>query len=162
MKGRKPKPTAIKDLQGNPGKRAKNHAEPVFSPSEGACPPWLSARAREEWGIVSAELKTLGMLQRVDAASLASYCQSVANVEAAQAEIDEHGLVIEDAMGKRIKNPAFNIQKEAMLLIQKFASEYGFTPAARARIKAPTVQKETDPLAEYLPAGDGVIGKIGA
>jgi P27 family predicted phage terminase small subunit len=166
MRGRKPKPTSVKKLTGNPGRRPLPDAEPKYAPSAGDCPLWLSERAREEWQILSAELKTLGMLARVDAASLASYCQAVAAVEQAQVDIDKHGLVLSQYDGngneRRVKNPAWNVQKDAMLLIQKFASEYGFTPAARARVKAPNVQKEDDPLGDFLNGESSVLAKIGA
>lgn len=33
--GRRPKPTARKELAGNPGKRALNKEEPVFTPIKG-------------------------------------------------------------------------------------------------------------------------------
>ena len=41
MAGRKPKPTAVKKLEGNPGKRKLNTKEP--NPGKGMpdCPAWL-------------------------------------------------------------------------------------------------------------------------
>lgn len=40
--GRRPKPTARKELAGNPGKRALNKEEPVFTPIKGvAAPEWF-------------------------------------------------------------------------------------------------------------------------
>ena len=41
MVGRKPKPTAIKKLEGNPGKRKLNSKEPVPEKGMSACPDWL-------------------------------------------------------------------------------------------------------------------------
>ena len=41
--GRRPKPTARKALAGNPGKRALNKDEPVFTPIKGVEPPeWFA------------------------------------------------------------------------------------------------------------------------
>lgn len=41
--GRRPKPTARKELAGNPGKRALNKEEPVFTPINGVSPPdWFN------------------------------------------------------------------------------------------------------------------------
>ena len=46
-RGRKPKPTALKRLGGNAGKRALNKNEPTFTPLIGvACPEWL---AEDQW-----------------------------------------------------------------------------------------------------------------
>ena len=38
MAGRKPKPTAVKKLEGNPGKRKLNTKEPVPAKGMPACP----------------------------------------------------------------------------------------------------------------------------
>ena len=41
MAGRKPKPTAVKKLEGNPGKRKLNKKEPVPAKGMPECPDWL-------------------------------------------------------------------------------------------------------------------------
>lgn len=41
MAGRKPKPTAIKKLEGNPGKRKLNTKEPAPVKGMPTCPEWL-------------------------------------------------------------------------------------------------------------------------
>ena len=41
MAGRKPKPTAQKKLEGNPGKRKLNTKEPVPGKGMPDCPKWL-------------------------------------------------------------------------------------------------------------------------
>lgn len=41
MAGRKPKPTALKKLEGNPGKRKLNTKEPVPAKGMPDCPVWL-------------------------------------------------------------------------------------------------------------------------
>ena len=40
--GRPPKPTYLKVLEGNPGKRPLNENEPKPKPSAPKCPAWLS------------------------------------------------------------------------------------------------------------------------
>lgn len=40
-RGRKPKPTAIKELEGNPGKRPLNANEPRPERKAPRCPAWL-------------------------------------------------------------------------------------------------------------------------
>ena len=39
--GRKPKPTAVKALEGNPGKRSLNTGEPKPEKKAPRCPAWL-------------------------------------------------------------------------------------------------------------------------
>ena len=48
-RGRKPTPTAIKELEGNPGKRALNDREPKPQKKAPACPKWLEDEAKKEW-----------------------------------------------------------------------------------------------------------------
>ena len=49
MAGRKPKPTAIKELEGNPGKRKLNKKEPKPDKEMPVCPEWLLPEAKAEW-----------------------------------------------------------------------------------------------------------------
>ena len=48
-RGRKPKPTALKVLEGNPGKRPLNDREPVPPKGTLKCPAWLLPEAKKEW-----------------------------------------------------------------------------------------------------------------
>jgi phage terminase small subunit len=49
MRGRRPKPTRMKILTGNPGKRRLNENEPKPEPSVPDCPSELGPVARQEW-----------------------------------------------------------------------------------------------------------------
>ena len=49
MRGRRPKPTHLKLITGNPGKRAINLREPKPVPKMPEPPTALSAEARQEW-----------------------------------------------------------------------------------------------------------------
>ena len=48
MAGRKPKPAAVKKLEGNPGKRKLNTKEPIPAKGMPACPDWLMPEAKKE------------------------------------------------------------------------------------------------------------------
>lgn len=65
--GRRPKPTARKALAGNPGKRALNKDEPVFTPIKGVEPPeWFAEEdlplATIMWQLTTKELCGQGLL----------------------------------------------------------------------------------------------------
>lgn len=94
IKGRKPKPTAIKLLEGNPGKRPLNKSEP--KPKKGApkCPAWLLPEAKKEWKRMAEQLELLGLLTAVDMTAFAGYCQSYARWKVAEEFITKHGLYI--------------------------------------------------------------------
>lgn len=66
MSGPPRKPTAWRRMEGNRGKKAWNHAEPV--PPEGVpdCPEHLSDEARAEWHRLVETLTTMGVITIVD------------------------------------------------------------------------------------------------
>jgi DNA modification methylase len=66
MRGRRPKPSRIKALTGNPGKRPLNAHEPRPVPALPECPPELSPAGRQEWGRLSAELSKLNLITHLD------------------------------------------------------------------------------------------------
>lgn len=61
-RGRKPKPTAIKELEGNPGKRPLNANEPRPERKAPRCPAWLDTEAKREWRRMGKVLEQMGML----------------------------------------------------------------------------------------------------
>lgn len=78
MAGRKAKPTALKLVTGNPGKRPLNENEPKPSsaPAPPAPPRHLTKEARAEWARVCRELWLCGLLSTLDTSVLAAYCDS--------------------------------------------------------------------------------------
>ena len=78
MAGRKPKPTAVKKLEGNPGKRKLNTKEPVPAKGMPDCPEWLLPEAKKEWERLADLMNQMGVLTEVDMAAFAAYCQSYA------------------------------------------------------------------------------------
>ena len=68
QRGRKPKPTAVKVLEGNPGKRSLNTAEPKPEKKAPRCPSWLEDEAKKEWKRMSKQLEQLGILTEIDMA----------------------------------------------------------------------------------------------
>ena len=78
MAVRKPKPTAIKELEGNPGKRKLNNKEPKPDKGMTVCSEWLLPEAKAEWKRLSEKLNQMGVLTKVDMAAFAAYCQSYA------------------------------------------------------------------------------------
>jgi len=59
MRGRRPKPTRLKVLIGNPGKRPLNSNEPHPEVALPDCPPELGPVARQEWERMTAQLAPL-------------------------------------------------------------------------------------------------------
>lgn len=75
-RGRPPKPTGIKGLEGNPGKRPLNKNGPKPKKIAPKCPAWLLPDAKKEWRRLSKELETIRLLTGVDMDAFAGYCQA--------------------------------------------------------------------------------------
>jgi P27 family predicted phage terminase small subunit len=134
MAGRKPKPTAIKEMLGNPGKRPLNEGEPKPT-GVPKCPrQFLSPLARKEWKRIAKELAPLGLLTNVDRSAMAIYCAAWARWTEAHENIVKFGEVIKTHNGNPIQNPYRAIANRAEETILKVAAEFGMTPSARSRI----------------------------
>ena len=112
MAGRKPKPTALKKLEGNPGKRKLNAKEPMPGKGMPDCPKWLLPEAKEEWKRLCQKLSEMGVLTEIDLAAFAAYCQSFARWKQAQEHIDSEGSTFETEKGYQQQTPWVGIAKD--------------------------------------------------
>ena len=138
MRGRKPKPTRLKVLTGNPGKRALNHDEPRPEPPVPECPPELSERAQAEWNRLRGEPATLRVLTNLDRAALAAYCGAYALWAEATEAIQKFGAMVKSPTGYPIQSPYVSIANRQAEIMIRIAGEFGFTPASRSRIATPS------------------------
>ena len=136
-------PTQIKKAKGNPGGRPLPENEPMPRSGAPTPPKELSAEALEEWRSVVPALDEIGMLSRVDAASLSAYCAAVGTFRRAEAVIAEHGEVITTPNGCAQTSPWVSIRKNAIDVIKVFSREYGLTPSARSSMSLPTKKKDS-------------------
>ena len=143
MKGRKPKPTALKDLAGNPGKRAKNQHEaqpPRVIPN---CPSHLNDEAKKEWHRIVKDLHQAGLFTKVDRPALAAYCQAYGRWVMAEEKLDTlASMVDETPNGMQVQSVYLQIANKSMEQMRKFLVEFGMTPSARSRV---TVQQPEKP-----------------
>lgn len=141
--GRPPKPTALKLVEGNKGKRAINSSEPDPAYLNDLTPPaWLSPAAAEVWNEVAPKLRAAKVLTELDVQALAMGCVAIAQYrrsvgqvgdDLVKAQHKETDLGEPVAVGEHV-NPWLIVQsmtyKQAMGIFQQF----GLTPAARSRI----------------------------
>jgi len=139
QRGRKPKPTAVKVLEGNPGKRSLNTAE-----------------AKKEWKRMSKQLEQLGILTEIDMAAFAGYCQAYARWKEAEEFITQHGTIVKTPSGYWQQVPQVSIAQTYLKIMNKFCEQFGLTPSARSRIVADTAEdKESDEMELLLIKGGG-------
>ena len=143
MAGRPPKPTALKLVAGNPGKRALNKQEPDPAYVVDLSPPgWLSPEAQAVWNEMAPAAARSKLLTEVDTQAFAMGCVAIAQYRHATAKVGADSvkakLVIDDEgtpvyAGEHL-NPWAMVQsmtfKQAMVVFDKF----GMTPQARTRI----------------------------
>ena len=135
-RGRKPKPTAMKELEGNPGKHPLNTSEPKPNKKAPACPKWLEPEAKKEWRRLAKQMEAIGILTEVDMAAFAGYCQAYARWKEAEEFITQHGTIVKTPSGYWQQVPQVSIAQQNLKIMQSFCSEFGLTPATRARIIA--------------------------
>lgn len=161
-RGPKPKPTAIRMLDGNPSRRPLPLNEPTC-----AHPPVMPATVGAD-SFASAEWTRIrdacppNLFTAMDAATLAQYCLAWSMLVRSQEEIDTRGLIIEtpivskstgDIVGYDVGvNPAARTWKAAGETMLKCVDRLGLTPTSRTRIQVPT-------KGEVASKFDGLLGR---
>jgi P27 family predicted phage terminase small subunit len=154
VKGRKPQPTVLKILRGNPGKRRLPRGEPRPSVELPDCPGHLDEEARAEWNIITPLLLNLGVLTRIDRAALAAYCLAWSRWIKAEQAIKQTGEVLKSAdTGNYYRNPFLDVSNRAMAQMYQFLTEFGMTPASRSKVNAPPTKDALDEFEEFKKRG---------
>lgn len=154
QRGRKPKPTAMKELEGNPGKRQLNEYEPKPKKKALKCPSWLDAEAKKEWRRVAKQLEELGVLTEVDMAAFAGYCAAYSRWKDAEEFISNHGTIIKTPSGYWQQVPQVSIAQTYLKIMIKFCEQFGLTPSSRSRIVAEKIVNEADDPMERMLRGE--------
>lgn len=143
MRGRKPKPTAQKRLEGNPGKRRLPTDEPAppASPERFTDPPELVDPPRAcEWPPYALrEWRRLAVtcpqwITDVDRGILLACCILYARYLRAEQAIWEHGPLRAGKHGDALRSTDVLIADRTFLLYCRACTELGLTPSARSRI----------------------------
>lgn len=134
LRGRKPTPTAIKKLEGNPGKRPLNDKEPKPERKAPPCPKWLDKEAKREWKRLASKMEMMGVLTEVDMAAFAGYCQSYARWRENEEFISKNGSLVRTPSGYWQQVPQVSMAQQYLKQMGRFAEQFGLTPASRSRI----------------------------
>ena len=147
--GRKPLPTQLKVLRGNPGKRRLNDAEPKVVARIPSPPRELPQEAKREWWRIGRQLLAAGLVTDLDRMALAALVQSYSRWIEAQTMLAQTGLLIKGKDGSPRLNPLLRVSAQAQAEYTKMLSEFGLTPSSRSRVKA-TKNEEEDPFEQFL------------
>ena len=153
-RGRKPTPTALKLVKGNPGHRPLPEDEPqIEAPPELPEPPeHLNAMAAREWIRTGSVLHAAGLLTDLDLNALASDCVAYARWRDAEKQIEQFGMLqLAPGSGYPMQSPYLAIVNKAIEQMTKIQAEFGMGPSSRTRVK-PAKAKKVSKLAKYRTA----------
>lgn len=169
MRGRKPTPTNLKILAGNPGKRTLNANEPRPKKLEVESPPNdLTDRGKKIWTSTTKQLRTCGLLTEVDANAIIRYCDIFDKWLIAKQLYDEKGayapiyaMVDDGKKGKKKEVIGMNrapwaAEYKAFLKeLLRLEVEFGMTPSSRSRIQVDIGEKGDDDLDLFMAGQRG-------
>lgn len=141
--GRKAVPKVLRELHGNPGRRAAND-EPEGQGDLWSPPRWFDADQRAQWdyaidhappGLLTGtdrEVLAIWVVACVEHARAVVKVRELGQVVKTNAVVDKTGAVVSG--GNFIQNPYLPIVNKQAMLMLKAGSELGFSPAARASL----------------------------
>lgn len=135
MKGRKRKPTALRLIQGNPGRRPLPAREPKPELLRDLEPPdYLNDEGKKQWRYLAPALIKVGVLTALDAHALALLCDAIARWIYATQKVQASGLFVKTPNGYPVQSPLVSIQKAAHDQMYRMLAEFGMSPSSRPRV----------------------------
>lgn len=142
--GRKPKPTALKVLDGNPGRRPINEKEPKPKKVNKlpAPPRYFGKYGKSAWNKYGAILIKMGLLSKADMIAFEALCHSYELYYKASSQLNRldpddtaTGILIKGDNGIFYPNPLMNIARQQLEMFRKLLVEFGMTPSSRSRLQ---------------------------
>lgn len=154
MAGRRPKPTALRVIEGNRGKRPMNKDEPTPARGLPSPPAHLCDEAKVAWGRMTVILDRMGVLTEADGFALERLAETYAEILRCRELVKRDGETYSTTGGSGdllIKaNPAVAMLADADRRFKSYLVEFGLTPAARTKVKADDGEKDQDGAAKYF------------
>lgn len=153
MPGPAPKPTALKLLTGNAGKRAPSKREPKLKAEKPRTPAHLNATAKHAHKGLCELLLSMGVLTVADGKGLELLCAAYAEWRGLAKIVKTEGYTYETTNGqgeRMIKaRPEVAMGSDAWKRVKSMIVEYGLTPSSRTRVET-NEPLTSDPLQEFL------------
>ena len=161
MAGRRPTPTSLKLVKGNPGRRKLNEKEPQPAKNIPSPPAHMSDEAKVAWGRLTVLLDRMGVLTEADTYALERLAECYSEILDCQAIIREHGRTYEtesygggtgdDAVHNTMHRPRpeVGMLADADRRFKSYLVEFGLTPAARTKVQA-SGEEKGDALESYF------------
>jgi P27 family predicted phage terminase small subunit len=153
--GTKTRPTTLKLLRGNPGRRPLNKKEPQPQiATDAKCPAWFGKIAKAEWNRITPELLRLKLLTIIDLKGLEAYCLTYQEYVETERVLAKEGRVYETTTkdGERVFKirPEVTINQKARQLLKGFLAEFGMTPSSRSGVSIVDNSGKNDAIEKLL------------
>lgn len=142
MRGRKPKPTFLRVLDGNASHRPINGEEPKPAGDLLEPPDWMSESQKDSWRYAIRSAPT-GLLKHLDRSVLSVWVVAEDLHRFAAMKVSGRPLVRAGENGAWMQNPYLPIQNKQAAIMLKAASEMGFTPSSRTRVRVERVEADS-------------------
>lgn len=150
-KGRKQVPEKSKIIRGTFRNDRANPEAPIPDPETPRSPVWLSASAREYFGVLKERLDYMGLLSRTNTEMMALAAERLAEIGYLTRLIEENGPTYisrrYDKEGNVLSemaktNPAVSQRSEAMRHLQSLLAEFGLSPASVGKTRVTDGRKK--------------------
>lgn len=149
MRGRKPKPTFLRVVEGNPGRRPLNKREPKPSRDLAAAPADLTDTQKLIWNDAIASAPA-GLLKQLDQSVLRVWVVACDIHVRATMALEKTGLVtLSPDRGVEMQSPYLAIVNKQAAIMMKAAAELGFSPSSRSRVTV-APDAEADEFEKFL------------
>ena len=146
-RGRRPTPTKLKIVKGNPGRRPLNEDEPQPNLCRPKQPKHMGERAKSAWKFVADVLDEMGVLSEADSLARERLVECYVEIWEAQQIINAEGRVYETtgSNGEPMKrsHPAVKQLQDADRRFKSYLVEFGLTPSARSKVKTSGKEKKS-------------------
>lgn len=125
-------PSPLAKLRGSTTTQWRRRDE-ISVPTQAPDPPeWLGEVAREEWDRVAPLLESLGLLARIDRATLTCYCAAWENFVKYEKDIAKNGVTFTSANGHLCQRTEVAERNKARDALLKYGRQFGMSPSARS------------------------------
>jgi P27 family predicted phage terminase small subunit len=155
-RGRKPKPTHLRVIEGNPGRRPLNNREPKPVGDLHRAPEWFSPDQHAMWAHAIANAPA-GLLKHLDRDMMVAWCVACdlhRQATVAQGKLNAaaggSSLLSRTPDGNFVQSPYLPIINRQATIMKAIAAELGFTPSSRTRIAIDEGESKNDPASKYI------------
>ena len=132
--GPPPKPTRLKLIEGNRGKKKLNTKEPKPQPTTPPRPYWLDGVAKRFWSRYVPILSRLGLFTEVDGVAMTLLAQAFSEYRGCLETVQAEGRTFTTPLGYIAVRPEVGMLRKARKDIESLLAHFGMTPAARSRL----------------------------